>query len=86
MIQKIKLRDGYYYAGYIHQNACVISPEQPLVVGQWNLKRNCFFFWEYEGNRKSKQSIPFFGDLDNEIETGFLPTKEIIPKEEHILE
>ncbi len=86
VVQKKLLKDGYYYSGYIHQHYCAISENQPMTIGMWDLKNNCFWFWEYDGNRKTKSSIEYMLDITNEIEYGFFPLKEIIPKDEHIIE
>lgn len=87
ILQKKSLKDGYYYSGYILQRYCVVSANQPLVVGQWDSKENCFWFWDYDGNRKTKQSLPTLSDIDtmDEISEGFIPLKEIFPKEEEVI-
>lgn len=85
---KSALRDGYYYSGYILQNYTVIATNQPQIVCMWNAADRCFYFWEFENNRKTKSRIPYLNDLDSldEISIGFYPVKEIIPKSEHIIE
>jgi hypothetical protein len=87
-LQKSALRDGYYYAGYVLQNYSVIMTDQPKIVGMWNAANNCFYFWEFENNRKTKSKLSYLNDLDSldEISAGFLPIKEIIPKPEHVIE
>lgn len=85
VVQKTKLRDGYYYSGYALQHYCVVATEQPKIVGMWDSTENCFWFWEFDNNRKIKRSLKYLNDIDNEIEEGFFPLKEIIPKEEFLL-
>lgn len=85
-LQKNQLKHGYYYSGYMHQHYCVISANQPTIVAQWDQYANCFWFWEYDENRKMKSKIPYLFDIQNEIECGFIPIKEVIPKEEHLIE
>ena len=88
IIQKKSLRNGYYYSGYVLQNYCVVSSNQPQIIGMWDQNDNCFWFWDYDSNIKSKRKIMFFNDLDkmDEITDGFVPIKEIIPKEENLIE
>lgn len=86
VIQKKLLKDGYYYSGYIHQHYCVILSDQPLIIGKWDSSNNCFWFWEFEANRKTKRKLLYLFDIDNEIEEGFFPINEVIPKENHVIE
>lgn len=84
--QKNSLKDGYYYSGYILQTNTVIATDQPMIVAMWDAKTECFWLWEYEGNRKSKTRISYLNDLDNEIEAGFYPIKTIIPRDEQVID
>jgi hypothetical protein len=86
VIQKSQLKDERYYAGYVLQHYCAITADQPKLVGKWDAKEQCFWFWEFEGNRKTKRKLFYLTDIANEIEHGFHPTKEIIPKEEYVIE
>ena len=66
----------------------MISEDQSKIVCMWDSANDCFLFWEFENNRKSKTRIPFLNDVDSldEITLGFVPIKEIIPKPEHVIE
>ncbi len=86
VLQKNELKDGYYYSGFINQRYCIISNNQQPIIGSWDKDNNCFWFWEFEGNLKSKSKLSYLTDVDNEIESGFFPVKEIIPKEEHVID
>lgn len=86
VLQKNELKNGYYYAGYSDQQYCVLSDEQPKIVGMWDGENNCFWFWEFEANRKTKTKLTYLPDIDNEIELGFFPIKEVFPKEEHLID
>jgi hypothetical protein len=86
VLQKNELKNGYYYVGYLNQHYTVFTADQQKIIGMWDSKSNCFWFWEIEENRKSKSKLEYFSDVDNEIENGFFPIKEIIPKEEHLIE
>jgi hypothetical protein len=85
ILQKNELRDGYYYVGYADQHYTVISNDQQKIIGMWDENNDCFWFWEYEGNRKSKCKLRYLTDINNEIEIGFFPIKEIIPKEKYLI-
>jgi len=85
VLQKATLKDGYYYSGYIMQNYTVYSKDQPMIVAMWDSAAMCFWFWENEGNRKKKTKLSFLPDIDDEIQAGFVPIKETIPREEHII-
>lgn len=86
ILQKKELKNGYYYAGYINQNYSIITNDQQKIVGSWDVNNNCFWFWEFDGNRKSKTKLNYLPDIDNEIESGFFPIKEVIPKSEYIID
>lgn len=86
VVQKKDLKDGYYYSGLITQNWCAVSKEQPMIIGKWDKEDDCFYFWEFDGHIKSKSKLNYLPDIDNEIEAGFYPIKEIIPKDEHVIE
>ena len=83
VLQKNELKNGYYYSGYVNQLSCVIGNDQQKIVGMWDTANDCFWFWEYEGNRKTKTKLSYLSD--NEIEYGFFPVKEIFPKEEELI-
>lgn len=83
---KNELKDGRYYSGYINQKFCILTDNAAKIVGMWDAKDNCFIFWEFEGNIKSKSKLTYLPDIDNELESGFFPIKEIIPKDDFIIE
>lgn len=86
LIQKDELKNGYYYAGYINQHYCVLTSDQQKIVGMWDSQNECFWFWEDDGNRRTKSKLAYLPDIDNEIENGFFPVKEVIPKQEFIFD
>lgn len=59
-----------------------------MIVGMWDSSTNCFWFWDHDDIKKTKRKMRLIGDIEsmNEIEEGFVPVKEIIPKQEHIIE
>ena len=85
ILLKNELKNGYYYSGYIHQHYCVICNDEQQIVGMWDVKDDCFWFWEFEGNRKTKTKLNYLPDIDNEIQYGFFPVKETFPKDEHVI-
>jgi hypothetical protein len=86
VLHKNQLKDGYYYSGYILQTNSFIANSQPMTVAMWDSKNSCFCMWEYEGYKKCKTKVFYLGDINNEIEVGFYPVKETIPKEEHVID
>jgi len=85
VMQKNSLKDGYYYSGYVMQNYTVYSKDQPMIVAMWDGSAMCFWFWENEANRKTKTKLSFLPDIEDEIQAGFVPVKEVIPREEHVI-
>lgn len=86
VLQKSSLKDGYYYSGYILQTNSFILNDQPMIVAMWDGKTESFCMWERDGYIKCKRKLTFLSDLDNEIELGFYPMKETIPKEDQVIE
>lgn len=86
VIAKEFLKDGYYYSGYILQAYNVISENQVMLVAMWNENLKCFYLWDYDGNRKFKTRLSYLPEINNEIENGFYPIKQTIPKEEQVID
>lgn len=88
VLLKNALKDGYYYSGFVMQHYCVLSDDQAKLVGMWDSHEECFWFWEYENNKKIKRKLLYMKDIDkmDEISAGFLPIKEVIPKAEFVIE
>ena len=86
VLQKNELKNGYYYSGYINQHQCIILNDQQKIVGMWDSHDECFWFWDDDGYRRTKTKLGYLPDIDNEIELGFLPYKEIIPKQEFVID
>lgn len=83
---KNELNDGRYYSGYINQRYSILGSDAQKIVCMWDATNGVFLFWEFDGNRKTKSKLTYLPDIDNEIEIGFFPVKEVIPKEEFIIE
>lgn len=86
VLQKSSLKNGYYYSGYVLQTNNIILTDQPMIVAMWDSKNQCFCMWDYEGYVKCKRNLPFLSDLDNEIELGFYPVKQTIPKDDQVID
>ena|SRR5579859_2682947 len=95
LLRKETLKNGYYYSGYILLNSNSISQDasamigalgaiasdKPRIICMWDKHQNCFWSWEYEGNIKSKRKFCYLPDINDEINAGFVPVKEVIPRE-----
>lgn len=86
VLKKESLKDGYYYSGYVLQNYTVIAEKQPMLVAMWDEKAMCFYLWEDDGNRRIKTKLSYLPDIDYEIEDGFYPIKQTIPKENQVID
>jgi hypothetical protein len=86
VLQKNELKNGYYYSGYILQTNSFILTNQQMIVAMWDSKNQCFCMWEHDGYVKCKTKVAYLSDLDNEIEVGFYPIKQTIPKEDQVIE
>lgn len=86
VLQKKDLVNGYYYGGYLLQNACAISAGEQIIVCMWDKDKECFWFWDYENNRKTKSSLKYLGDIDDEIQIGFVPIKIAFPNDGEVIE
>lgn len=89
-LDKKELKDQRYYSGYEMQNYCVISNDQPLVIAKWDIETNSFWYWKQIGigTITVKANLSHMSDIDSmdEISEGFVPVKEIFPKEEYIID
>jgi hypothetical protein len=70
IIQKNKLKGGQLYQGYVNQNYCILTGSEQLVVAKWDHINNCFWF-------ENEVKLSYLYDIDNEIEDGFIPIKEL---------
>ncbi len=85
VLNKETLKNGYYYSGYVLQTISFIGENQPIIICMWDQKQNCFWSWEYEGNLKVKRKFCYLPDINDEINSGFLPMKETFPKEDEVI-
>jgi hypothetical protein len=88
-IDKTALKDARYYRGYKTQKHSPTTTSESMVVAKWDSHTNSFWYLENIGIGKisRKLEIKHLADIDNENKTlCFLPTKEVIPKEEFVVD
>jgi hypothetical protein len=88
-IEKTVLKDARYYRGYKTQKHSPTTTSESMVVAKWDSHTNSFWYLENIGIGKisRKLEIKHLDDVEKSDKTiCFFPVKEVIPREEFVVD